>query len=919
MMKQWMAAVTAVLAFALVASGVRAADVDAFPDIRISYQRHVLPNGLTLLIHEDRKAPIVAVNVWYHVGSKDERPGRTGFAHLFEHLMFNGSENHNDEFFRPLEAAGATKLNGTTWYDRTNYFQNVPTNALDLALWLESDRMGHLLGAIDQARLDEQRAVVLNEKRQAENRPYGKVWETIARATYPAEHPYSWTTIGSAEDLNAATLDDVKDWFREHYGAANAVLVIAGDVDADAVVEKVMHYFGDIPAGPVRQRHQAWVPRMQGEKRMVLQDRVPQTRIFKVWNVPGFCDPQANILGIAAGVLGDGKNSRLYERLVYRDQIATDVNVGLGPFEIASQFMIDVTVKPGGDAAAVEHAIDEELHRFLQDGPTEEELARVRTKTFAQAIRGLERVDGFGGKSAVLAQYEVYCGTPDRYTEELREVREATPLAVRDIARHWLADGRFTLTVEPFPEYRTADTGADRSKLPAVGAPPDLELPPLQRATLSNGLELVLAERHEAPVVQVSLIADAGYAADAGIKAGTARLTLDMLDEGAGDDDALALSARIERLGAQLSAGSNLDTSFVNLNALKARLAPSLDLFADVLLRPRFAEADLERLRQLLLAAIQQEKAEPYGIASRLYPALIYGAGHAYANPRSGTGTEDSVRAITLDDVKRFYARWLRPDTSTLLVVGDTTLEEIVPLLESRLGAWSAPDEPPPRKQLDHVELPATSRVFLVNRSGAEQSLILATHLAPPLSDPDDLAMQLANAVIGGNFVSRLNMNLREAKGWSYGAFSSISGAKAQRPFIAYAPVQADKTVESMREIRRELEAVRGKAPLQQEEIDFARNSLVRSLPGENETVGDIAGSYTTILVHGLADDYWNDYADRIGGLTPAAVNEAARRLLQPQALTWVVVGDLARIEQPIRALGWGEVSVLDADGARLR
>ncbi len=917
-MKHCIAAVIAALTLCLPVHATSGADAD-FPDVRIDYERHVLPNGLTLLIHEDRKAPIVAVNIWYHVGSKDERPGRTGFAHLFEHLMFNGSENFNDEFFRPLEPAGATKMNGTTWFDRTNYFQNVPTSALDLTLWLESDRMGHLLGVVDQARLDEQREVVLNEKRQGENRPYGKVWETISQAAYPAGHPYSWTPIGSYEDLNAATLEDVKAWFTEHYGAANAVLVIAGDVDAEAVKKKVEHYFGDIPSGPVRKRHAAWVAKMSGDKRMVLQDRVPQTRILKVWNIPGFCESEANILGIAASVLGDGKNSRLYERLVYRDQLATSVGVGLGPFEIGSQFMVDVMVKPGGDAAAAERAVNEELARFLRDGPTDEELERVRIKSFAQAIRGLERVDGFGGKSATLAQYQVYCGSPERYTEELREIREARGQTVRDIARHWLADGVLTVTVEPFPEHSVADSGADRSKLPALGEPPDLELPPLQRAQLSNGLKLVLAERHDAPVVQLSLIADAGFAADAGIKAGTARLALDMLDEGAGNDDALALAARAERLGAQISAGSSLDTSFVNLNALKLRLEPSLDLFADVLLRPRFPEAELERLRQQQLAAIQQEKAQPFGLASRLYPRLIYGDDHAYGMPRSGTGTEASVRAIGLEDLQTFYRRWLRPDTATLLIVGDTTLEEMVPLLEQRLGAWQAPAEAPPAKQLADVPLPAHPRIFLVNRTAAEQSLILAAHIAPPRSDPDDLAMQLANTVLGGNFVSRLNMNLREDKRWSYGASTAISGAKAQRPFFAYAPVQSDKTVESLREIRRELETIRGKTPITAAELAFARDSLVRSLPGENETAGDVANSYTSVLVHELPDSYWNDYVDRIGALDLNQTNAAIRRLVQPQALTWIVVGDLSRIEQPIRALGWGEVSVLDADGKKLR
>jgi zinc protease len=893
-------------------------DRSAFPDVHIPYERHVLPNGLTLIIHEDRKAPVVAVNIWYHVGSKDERPGRTGFAHLFEHLMFNGSEHYDDEFFRPLEPAGATKMNGTTWYDRTNYFQNVPTSALDMTLWLESDRMGHLLGAIDQKKLDEQREVVLNEKRQGENEPYGKVDELIAAATYPAGHPYSWTTIGSYEDLNAATPDDVKQWFKDHYGAANAVLVIAGDVDATEVLKKVEYYFGDIPPGPTRNRQSAWVAKMSGEKRAVTQDRVPQARLYKVWNVPGFCDAEANLLSVAASVLGDGKNSRLYRRLVYRDQIASRVSVGIGPFEIGSQFVVDAMVKPGGDVAAVERAVNEEIARFLREGPTAEELHRVKTRVFAGALRGLERIDGFGGKSAQLAQYQVYCGSPERYTEELDEIRRATPAAVRAVAQRWISDGSFVLTVEPFPEYQAATKGADRSKLPALGEAPSLKLPPLQRTTLSNGLQVVLAERHAAPIVQFSLIADAGYAADLGIKAGTARLTLDMLDEGAGRYDALGLAARLESLGAQLGAGSNLDTSFVTLNAIKAQLDPSLAVYADVLQRPTFPEHELARLKKLQLAALQQEKSQPVGIAQRLFTRLIYGEGHPYANPRSGTGFEDTVSAITREDLRTFYARWLRPDNAQLLVVGDTTMAELKPLLEKHLGQWKAEGQKP-QKQLPTVELAKAPRIVLVNKTGAEQTLVFAAHLAPPKNDPDDLAMQVANTTLGGNFVSRLNMNLREEKRWSYGASTAIAGAKGQRPFFAYAPVQTDKTIESLREIRRELEDVRGKRPISADEVSFARDSLVRSLPGDNETAAEVAGSLTTLLTYGLPDSYWNDYVDTVEGLQVPQVQAAIERLVQPQALTWIIVGDLSKIEQPIRDLQWAPVDVLDADGRKLR
>jgi zinc protease len=452
-------ALFAIAIVALTAPGLAATQL---PDIDIPYTKTVLPNGLTLIVHEDHKAPIVAVNVWYHVGSKDERPGRTGFAHLFEHLMFNGSENFNDEFFRPLEPAGATKMNGSTWLDRTNYFQNVPTSALDLTLWLESDRMGHLLGAIDQKKLDEQRGVVQNEKRQGENQPYGKVDELIAQNTYPAGHPYSWETIGSMADLNAASLDDVKEWFRTYYGAANAVLVLAGDITAEEAKKKVELYFGDIPSGPTIKRQQAWVAKMTGEKRAMMQDHVPQARIYKTWNIPGYNTHDFALLDLASDLLGSGKNSRLYKRLVYTDQIATSVSVGLGPFEIGSQFQITATVKPGGDPRAVEKVLDEELAKFLRDGPTAAELDRVRISGFASFVRGIERIDGSGGKSYILAQSEVYGGSPDFYKQYLKWIREATAKDVQGVSKQWLSDGVFVVNVVPTPEYHVASMRATR-------------------------------------------------------------------------------------------------------------------------------------------------------------------------------------------------------------------------------------------------------------------------------------------------------------------------------------------------------------------------------------------------------------------------------------------------------------------------
>jgi zinc protease len=897
---------------------LRAAVATPLPDIEIPFEKHVLPNGLTLIIHEDHKAPVVAVNVWYHVGSKDERPGRTGFAHLFEHLMFYGSENH-PEFFRPLEAAGATKMNGTTWLDRTNYFQNVPTSALDLTLWLESDRMGHLLGAIDQKKLDDQRGVVQNEKRQGQNRPYGKVDEITASSTYPAGHPYSWETIGSMEDLNAASLDDVKEWFRTWYGAANAVLVVAGDVSPVEVKRKVEQYFGDIAPGPVIRRQTAWTAKMSGEKRAVLQDRVPQARIYKTWNVPGYRSRDFVLLDLTADVFSLGKNSRLYKRLVYTDQTATGVQAYVLPTEIGSQLQVVVTVKPGEDVAAVEKALDEELARYLRTGPTAAELERIRFVNYAAFARNLERIDGFGGKSAILAESEVLGGSPDFYRTRWAWYRAATPQEVRSAAQRWLSDGVFVLNVQPTPDYKAAERGLDRSKLPAVGAPPALKLPVLERMTLSNGLKVVLAERHEAPVVNFQLIVDAGQAADEPAKPGTARLALIMLDEGTATRNALQIAERAESIGAALSVGSSLDASHLTLNAITPKLGESLELFADVVLNPSFPTIELERLKKSTLAAIEQEKADPSGIVGRVLPRLLYGDGHAYASPSSGTGSPEVVAHLSREDLETFYARWFRPDNATLLVVGDTTLEDIAPLLEKQFGRWKAPAEPLPRKALTRVELPARPRVFLINRTAAEQSLIVAGYPGPTRADPQHIPLVALNAILGGNTVSRLNMNLRESKGWAYGAGSGLSEAQGQGRFVAQAAVQVDRTADAMREILKELRDIVGDRKPTEAELRFARDSLVLQLPGENETTGEVAASYANVIAFALPDSYWNDFVDSVNGLQPAQVEAAAATLVKPDALTWLVVGDLGKIEDAVRKLELGEVQVLDVNGKVLR
>ncbi|HKI69446.1 MAG TPA: insulinase family protein, partial [Verrucomicrobiae bacterium] len=621
-------AVAAVLGVCLSLIGLslaRAADTFSDLKIDIPYQKLVLKNGLTLIVHEDHKAPFAAVNFWYHVGSKNEKPGKTGFAHLFEHLMFTGSEHFKGSgdqrtFFEAMERLGATDLNGTTSPDRTDFFENVPKNALDVALWIESDRMGHLLGSIDQTRLDTQRGVVQNEKRQNENQPYGKVWELITKGTAPAGHPYSWTTIGSMEDLDAALLDDVKTWFKTYYGAANVTLVLAGDIDPETALKKVEHYFGDIPAGPPVAKFERWIPHIQGTRREVLEDRVPQARIYKVWNIPPYGDEENVWLDMVSDVMAMGKSSRLYKRLVYDDQIATSVSAYVDPGEISGQFMIEATARPGGDLNKVEKAIDEEVTRFLTQGPMRQELARVKAEELAAFVRGIERIGGFGGKSDILAMNQTYRGSPDFYKTILNYRREASPENLQNAAKKWLTDDVYILEVYPYPEHESASNAVDRSKLPTPGAPPEVKFPDLQRATLSNGLKVILAERHSIPLVNFRLQVDAGYAADQFATPGTAKLTMNMLDEGTAQRSALEISDELAALGAHLSASSDLDSSSVELSTLTTTLDPALDIYGDVILNPVFPEADFKRLQKQTLAGIQREKTEPVRMALRVFP-----------------------------------------------------------------------------------------------------------------------------------------------------------------------------------------------------------------------------------------------------------------------------------------------------------
>ncbi len=880
---------------------------------KIEYEKFHLENGLTVIVHEDRKAPLVAVNLWYHVGSKNEPEGRSGYAHLFEHLMFNGSENFNDDYFQILERLGATDLNGTTNRDRTNYFQTVPKNAVDVVLWMESDRMGHLLGAIDQAKLDEQRGVVQNEKRQGENAPYGQVFNHITNATYPKGHPYAHTVIGSMEDLTAAEVEDMQEWFTSYYGPNNAVISIAGDITANEARTLTEKYFGDIPPGPPVSQFDTWVAKRTGEQRQVTQDRVPQSRIYKVWNVPERHSQDFHHLDLVSSVLSSGKNSRFYKRLVYTDQIATDVSAYLYSGSIGSQFIIQATARPGLPLSDIENALDEELALFITNGPTSEELRRVITQEKASFIYGMERIGGFGGKSDILASSEIYGGSPDAYLQSFNDKDSASPEDVRQIAEEWLSDGVYVLEVHPFPELRASDEQSDRSAPPKTGPEPEVTFPELQRTTLSNGLDIVLVTRRAIPSVTISLVLDAGYASDQGINPGTASMVMSMLDEGTATLTALEINDRLANLGSNLSTGTGLDGSLVNLTSLTANLEPSLDLFADVILNPSFADSEFDRLKAQRLAGIQREKVNPVQMALRVMPTLYYGTDHAYSNPLTGSGTVESVTNMTRADLQLYHKTWFKPSNATLIVVGDIDLATFIPLIEDRLGDWQPAEVP--SKNIASVPYGGDSRVYLMNRPEAQQSIILAGHLAPPRNTPNNIGIETMNTVLGGAFVSRINMNLREDKGWSYGASSLLLSARGQRPFLVYAPVQTDKTKESMMEIKGELAGILGNNPATEDEVLKAQESQTLALPGLWETNGAIAGSIQTLIQYDLPEDYYDTYPDEVRALNVETIASAAKEVLKPGSMIWLIVGDLNVIEPSIRELGYGPVVLLDEEG----
>jgi zinc protease len=903
--------------------------------VDIPYEAFTLPNGLRVLVHTDRKAPVVAVSVWYHVGSKDEPAGKTGFAHLFEHLMFNGSENAPEDFFTPLQQIGATDYNGTTYFDRTNYFETVPTGALQTALFLESDRMGHLLGGIDQTKLDNQRGVVQNEKRQGDNEPFGLTEYTVQATLFPAGHPYHHTTIGSMADLNGASLADVKNWFRARYGPDNAVLVLAGDIDANTAKPLVAKWFGAIPRGPAITRVEAPVPTLASPVTKVLKDSVPYTRVERRWAVEGVNGADTTALQVAASVLGGLSSSRLDNALVRGDQSAISVSASVEPFEQVGVFTISANVKPGADPVAVGKKIDAIVAELIKNGPTADEVRRVATRSISATIGGYESVGGFGGKAVALAEGLVYSDDPQKYKKDLAELAAQTPATVRAATAKWLTRPVFNLTIEPgtrdtspaamalagdnatgaeaapaatpAASVTTAAAAAKPTRAaPAIGAFPPLKFPAIERATLANGIPVYFARRSAVPVVRVSVSFDAGSSSDPADTLGLQSLTMSLLDEGTRTKSSVQIAEAQERLGATIASGGGIDRSSVGLYALTPNLGASLDLLADVVRNPAFNPKEVERLRGQQLAAISAQLSQPNGIASYVLPGKLYGAAYPYGRPFSGLGDAASVRKISRDSIVRFHHDWLYASNAAIFVVGDTDMTTLKPLLESSFGNWPTDRMARPRKAFTApIPANAASKIYLVDRPGSPQSVIAGGQvLANEGKDDALLVLRQANDVLGGSFLSRLNTDLRETKGWSYGVSANIPSLENRAMYSINAPVQADRTGDAVAALIGDIKTFLGPKGTTPAELERTTNGSIRELPGNFETSDAVLSAMQRIIYLGRPDNFYTTLADRYRAMTVADFDKAARAAIDPDKLVFVVVGDAAKVKPQLDKLG---------------
>ena len=917
-------------------AAVRAVSTEGgLPSIR--FEKYVLPNGLQVVLAEDRRLPLVAFNLRFHVGAKNETPGLTGFAHLFEHLMFAGTRHiPRGQADKLVEGAGGTDSNGTTDFDRTRYFFTLPSNQLELGLWIKSDMMGYMIDEVDQVSLANQQDVVRNERRQrVENQPYGVVEEAVYRTLFPREHPHYAAIIGSHADIQAATLKDVKAFFKTYYRPNNATFVLAGDFDRAQAKTLIEKYFGPLKPGPTPPAVTAAQPKIPTEKRRVVADRVELPKVYLAWHTPPVYKPGDAELDLAAHILAGGKASRLYKTLVYDKQIAQTVTATQWSLTLGSVFSIEATARPGHSALEVEKVIDEELSKLAATPPSADELTRARN-TFETDLYGrLEKVSGIADR---LGDYNHITGDPGFLTKDVGRYRTVKPEDVsRVVATQLRKQGRVVIHAAPgkplldpeVPTPSTPDGGgksaaaseresvnADeewRKQQPKPTTPRPLVLPTGKPFKLANGLTVVHVPNPGVPVVSATLMLKAGTDANPAERPGLASFTAAMLQEGTTRRSAPQLADDIAALGASLDARAGNDDSRVSVTSLQANFPAALDILADVALNPAFAEAEIARQRKSRLASLVQQREQPAATAAVVAAAALYGAQHPLGG--SSLGTEESINATTAEDMRRFWATHYRPDRAALVVAGQIALEDLKAVASEKLGGWKAPAAAAGKPVVRVLAKPATTaaRLVLVDKPGAAQTAVQIVSLAPPATHPDIPALGVMNALLGGNFTSRINHQLREVKGYTYGMSSDFLALRELGNFIIRGSIRTDVTGPAMSDLFAEIEGVRAK-PVPAAELEGARNSQLLSLPGLFDTNAVIARSLAAAWSRGQGLDYYARLPAKLTKVDARAAHRLARKHVVPERLVVVAVGDRAKIGPQLEPLR-KPTEVRDANG----
>ncbi len=893
------------------------ASADAGTVPKITFEKYTLPNGLQVILHVDRKLPVVHVNQWFHVGSKNERIGRSGFAHLFEHMMFQGSKNANKEYFEYVEAAGANLfeggVNGTTNQDRTNYFATVPSGNLEQILWLESDRLATLTDALTVEKLNNQRDVVKNERRQGlENQPYGRWFKLVMENSYPNRHPYANDVIGVHEDLTAATVDDVKDFFKTYYTPNNMSLVIAGDFDVAEAKRLVEKYFGTIPAGPALDRPVKGVPKLDGEKIVEVSDRVPQERTYFAWHAPAFFDAGDAELDLASTILTDGLSARLNKVLVYDKQVASDVVSFQWSRQLTGTFIVWATARPGASLPQIEQIVTDEIARLAQTGPTQAELNRAKTKWEFGFVTGLERIGGFGGKADRLNQYNTFLGDPNKFEADFARYRNATPESVRDVVARWLnTRNRLLVRFHPETSGRESQIALDRAKQPPLGGDRPFMVPPVKTAKLENGLDIFILERADLPKVAVRFVTKAGSIHNPAGKDGLADLVVETMKRGTKTRNALQVEDALGDLGTGIFGGAGGESSSVSFEVLKRNLSPAMTIFADVIRNPAFPADEVDREKKKRLDALAQEAEDPNAIAQRVGKMLAFGLDHPYGRPESGFPS--TVQQLSREDFARFHETTWKPGSSALIFAGDITVDEATALARQSFGDWPAGTAP-------MVSIPPPTpvgpgKVYLVDRQDAAQTVVMQILPGAARKTEDYYAIQLADAVWGGGFGTRLNLNLREDKGYSYGVFSFPVFYSEYGAWQSSGGVQTNKTSESVTEFVKELKFLAGEKPITEKELLNAKANRIRGYAQQFESVGRIADQIANLWAYGLPMSELQRETTELERATLSAVNAAAKKYAVPARTMMLLVGDRSKIETGVRELKVGDVVILDAEG----